>query len=130
MSLQSLIIEGKPDRERFTVIADGIRLSLRLKSFNYLVTLAVRCLTDGAGWVYKGDLEPRDSGTAMRYVYRLRFELKEATGNDTIMIENNKLGYYRLQCDTAPVLAVEDIDAIPDHTVRELLRSPKKQEVR
>jgi helicase len=90
----SLVIDGSPLRDKFLVLVNGKKTVLPAKSFKYLVKLTWAAFKNEDGWIHKNDLEPGDNQT--RYLYRLRKELQPALGPGQYIMENNRLGSYRL----------------------------------
>ncbi len=90
----SLVIDGTPVKDRFLVMVNGKRLSLPAKSFKYLVKLACAAFESQDGWVHKSDLEPGENQT--RYLHRLKKQIAAGLPADQSLIENNRLGCYRL----------------------------------
>ncbi len=111
----SLLIDGTPVKDRFLVVVNGRKLSLPAKSFKYLVKLAWAALSTEDGWVHKSDFEPGENQT--RYLHRLKKQIAGGVPPDQCLIENNRLGSYRL--------------AIPKHGIRmsraALARNPDKE---
>jgi hypothetical protein len=90
----TLVIDGTPVKDKFMVLLNGKKTILPAKSFKYLVKLAWAALKKEDGWIHKEDLEPGDNQT--KYMYRLRKQLQPALGAGQSIIENNRLGSYRL----------------------------------
>jgi helicase len=90
----TLVIDGTPVKDKFMVLLNGKKIILPAKSFKYLVKLAWAAFKNEDGWIHKNDLEPGDNQT--RYLYRLRKQLQPALGAGQSIIENNRLGSYRL----------------------------------
>jgi hypothetical protein len=90
----SLVIDGSPVKDRFLILVNGRKTILPAKSFKYLVKLTWATFRNEDGWIHKDDLEPGDNQT--RYVYRLRKQIKPSLDPSQFMIENNRLGSYRL----------------------------------
>jgi helicase len=90
----SLVIDGSPVKDKFLILVNGRKTILPAKSFKYLVKLVWAAFKTEDGWIHKNDLEPGDNQT--RYVYRLRKQIKPSLDPGQFMIENNRLGSYRL----------------------------------
>jgi helicase len=90
----SLVIDGSPVKDKFLVLVNGRKVILPAKSFKYLVKLTWAAFKNEDGWIHKNDLEPGDNQT--RYVYRLRKQIKPSLEPGQSVIENNRLGSYRL----------------------------------
>ena len=90
----SLVIDGTPVKDKFLILMNGKKTILPAKSFKYLVKLTWAAFKNENGWIHKEDLEPGDNQT--RYLYRLRKQLQPALGPGQSIMENNRLGSYRL----------------------------------
>jgi hypothetical protein len=90
----SLVIDGSPVKDRFLVLVNGRKTILPAKSFKYLVKLVWAAFKTEDGWIHKNDFEPGENQT--RYLYRLRKQIKPGLDPGQFMIENNRLGSYRL----------------------------------
>lgn len=90
----SLVIDGAPVKDKFLVWINGTRVTLPAKSFKYLVKLARAVWTGPDGWIHKNDLEPGDNQT--RYLHRLKKQMTPYLEPNQTLIENNRLGCYRL----------------------------------
>jgi hypothetical protein len=119
MSLQSLTITSRLAKERFIAVINGADVPLTWKSYRYLIILAAAHDGGNFGWVQKGDLEGGENQA--RYIYRLVHEVWDGIQDRTPFIVNNRLGFYKLQCDTPPAFDIDDPGLIPDHDVRSLL---------
>ncbi|MCJ7507463.1 MAG: DEAD/DEAH box helicase [candidate division Zixibacteria bacterium] len=87
-----LKLDGLPYRDNFLIYLDQKRIPLSAKSFKYLVKLVWGIFKREGGWVHKFEFEPGINQA--KYIYRLRNELKQDKIDE--LIENNRLGYYRL----------------------------------
>lgn len=115
----SIVIDGTPVRERFTVRINGRPVNLTGKSFKYLVRLAWSRLIRDNGWLYKEDLE-RGFNQA-RYLYRLRQEIGRDFFPDWPLYENNRSGYYRLAIDPEAIqVNIEALRASSDYEIRQM----------
>lgn len=90
----SLLIEGTPVKDRFLVVVNGRKLSLPAKSFKYLVKMAWAIFKNEDGWIHKNDFEPGENQT--RYLHRLKKQILPFLESDQTLMENNRLGGYRL----------------------------------
>ncbi len=119
-SPQSIEVDGAYERERYLVKIDGFPVRLTGKSFKYFTKLAWSRLYSETGWVYKEDLEI--GFNQARYLYRMKSEINDSLKCDWPVIENNRLGYYRLNIDPSQVrLNVESLKQHPDWEVRSLV---------
>ncbi len=112
-------IDGSPDGERYLVKINGFPIKLTGKSFKYFAKLACSRAKGDAGWIYKEDIEV--GFNQARYLYRM----KNVVGASLIfawpMIENNRLGYYRLNVDPAKIqINLDNLKSHPDYEVRVL----------
>jgi replicative superfamily II helicase len=90
----SIEIDGSFDRERYLVRINGFPVYLTGKSFKYLAKLAWSRLHRDSGWIYKEDIEI--GFNQARYLYRMKNEIGAGLNSPWPIIENNRLGYYRL----------------------------------
>ncbi len=117
---QAIEVEGSPDRERFVVTIDGFRVCLTGKSFKYFVKLAWARRFSQSGWLYKEDLEV--GFNQARYLYRMKTEIGSQLRNRWSMVENNRLGYYRLNVDPSAIrINIEQLREHPDWEIRSLV---------
>jgi helicase len=115
----SICIEGRPVKNRYSVIINNQSLTLPAKSFMLLTKLAVALVNNPDGWVHKDQLE---SGfNQSRYISRLKKELLPYLPEGYNLIENNRLGGYRLNL-TKENLKVEwgNLEKVEDEEVRSL----------
>jgi hypothetical protein len=114
---QRLVIDGRPDGERFLILVDDQPVPLTGKSFKYLTKLAwARQQKDG--WIFKDDLEI--GFNQARYLYRMKQELSDALGDAWEVVENNRLGSYRLAIDGQGLqFRSETLAQHPDWEVRQ-----------
>jgi helicase len=89
-----LVIDGAPVKDRFLVMVNERKLTLPAKSFKYLVKLAWTALSTEDGWIHKSDFEPGENQT--RYLHRLKKQIAAGSPSKRSLIENNRLGCYRL----------------------------------
>jgi len=96
---------------RMSIELAGRPLTLRLKSFKYLLALATaRCLSRD-GWIAKADIEAGEN--QIKYLYQLRRELAAAGHLSGNLIENDGNGHYRL---TLPPQALRfDLPRLAEH---------------
>lgn len=91
--------DSNPERHRIVIYPTESELKLTVyltsKSLLYLVKLAHSAVvSDAQGWIYKDDIEL--GFNQARYLYRMSQELKSGGIDGSSLIENNRLGYYRL----------------------------------
>ncbi|GAB4327927.1 MAG: hypothetical protein Kow0074_23540 [Candidatus Zixiibacteriota bacterium] len=89
-----LHLSGAPCRARVAVELAGRPLTLRLKSFKYLLALATARYLTRDGWIAKTDIEAGEN--QIKYLYQLRRELAQAGHTADNLIENDGNGRYRL----------------------------------
>jgi helicase len=117
---RSIDIDGSYELDRYLVRIDGHSVHLTGKSFKYLVKLAWSRLTRDAGWIYKEDIEV--GFNQARYLYRMKNEIAAGFSSSWPVIENNRLGYYRLKIDPDRIrINEESLRRHPDHEVRSML---------
>lgn len=93
-TIPRLLIDGAPVKDKFAIFLDGRKVDLPGKSFGYLFKLAWAVFEREGGWLHKLDLETGENQP--KYIYRLRKDLRVLTGSKQELIENNRLGFYRL----------------------------------
>lgn len=126
--LEMLEIDGSQDKERFVVKINGCPVKLTGKSFKYFTKLAWSRANRESGWVYKEDIEA--GFNQARYLYRMKNELTAGLGLDCSLIENNRLGYYRLDIDPAKIrFNRENLREHPDWEVRQLFEQMDPERV-
>jgi hypothetical protein len=115
-------IDGTYEADRFLVRIDGFPVRLTGKSFKYLTKLAWSRVNDATGWMYKEDIEV--GFNQARYLYRMKNEISAAFRSAWPVIENNRLGYYRLQIDPGKIrLNIDNLKTHPDYELRSLFES-------
>jgi helicase len=115
-------IDGTYEADRYLVRIDGFPVKLTGKSFKYLTRLAWSRLNDAGGWVYKEDIEV--GFNQARYLYRMKNEINAGLQSGWPVVENNRLGYYRLQIDPDKIrLNVDNLRSHPDYELRSLFES-------
>ena len=123
---RSIEIDGAYEHERYLVKIDGFPVRLTGKSFKYFAKLAWSRMHSESGWIYKEDLEI--GFNQARYLYRMKSEISDSLKCDWPVIENNRLGYYRLNVDPSQVqLNVECLRNHPDWEVRSLVADPGRE---
>ncbi len=94
-------VDGSQDRERFVIRINGRPVRLTGKSFKYFAKLAWSRQNAESGWMYKEDIEA--GFNQARYLYRMKNEVSAGLGSDWPVVENNRLGYYRLDVDPSKI---------------------------
>ena len=120
--VELLEIDGSPDKERFVVKVNDQTVRLTAKSFKYLAKLAWSRANNPAasGWVYKEDIEV--GFNQARYLYRMKNEVNAGLGYNWPLIENNRLGYYRLNADPEKIrINVVNLQNNPDYEIRQIV---------
>ena len=120
--VELLEIDGSPDKERFVVKINDQAVRLTAKSFKYLAKLAWSRANSPAasGWVYKEDIEV--GFNQARYLYRMKNEVNAGLGYNWPLIENNRLGYYRLNADPEKIrINVVNLQNNPDYEIRQIV---------
>ena len=120
--VQLVEIDGSSEKERYIIRINGQPLRLTAKSFKYLAKLAWRRANNPAasGWVYKEDIEV--GFNQARYLYRMKNEISDALGFDWPAVENNRLGYYRLNADPEKVrINIANLQNHPDYELRQMV---------
>jgi replicative superfamily II helicase len=116
-------IDGTCEQERFLVRINGFPVRLTGKSFKYLTKLAWSRLAGDGGWIYKEDIEM--GFNQARYLYRMKNEIAIGFRSAWPIIENNRLGYYRLQVEPCKIRMNQDnLKSHPDWEIRNLFVGP------
>ena len=116
---QLIEIDGSYEADRYLVRINGFPVRLTGKSFKYLTKLAWSRVNDDSGWVYKEDIEV--GFNQARYLYRMKNEINAGFKSGWPIIENNRLGYYRLHIDPANIkLNMDNLRSHPDYELRSL----------
>ncbi|MDZ4724293.1 MAG: DEAD/DEAH box helicase [candidate division Zixibacteria bacterium] len=117
---QCLEIDGSFEGERYLIKVNGVPVRLTGKSFKYLTKLAWSRVKGESGWIYKDDIEI--GFNQARYLYRMKNEITGALHSDWPVVENNRLGYYRLSLDPAKIqLNMGRLAEHPDYEIRGLI---------
>lgn len=90
---RALHFSGVKRRARICVNLNGWPYGLRLKSFKYLLALAVARFATAEGWIHQVDIEPGEN--QIKYIWQLRHELDNSPAFANL-IENDGCGSYRL----------------------------------
>jgi replicative superfamily II helicase len=113
-------IDGTFDRERYLVKINGYPVRLTGKSFKYFTKLAWSRLKRDSGWVYKEDIEV--GFNQARYLYRMKNEINANLSSNWPIVENNRLGYYRLDIDPEKIrINTQNLSNHPDYEIRSLV---------
>jgi helicase len=116
---QSVEVDGSFERDRYLVKIDGFPVRLTGKSFKYFAKLAWWRRRQPSGWVYKDDIEI--GFNQARYLYRMKNEINAELRADWPIIENNRLGYYRLDIDPGRIqINLDNLKNHPDYEIRSL----------
>jgi len=116
---ESIEIDGSYERERYLVRINGFPVRLTGKSFKYFTKLAWSRMHRDSGWIYKEDIEV--GFNQARYLYRMKGEICAGLNVSWPVIENNRLGYYRLNADPCHIrINVQNLKSHPDYEVRSL----------
>ena len=117
---ETIEIDGTFEQERYLVKINGFPVRLTGKSFKYLTKLAWSRMKRDPGWVYKEDIEV--GFNQARYLYRMKNEIKEGVQSGWPIIENNRLGYYRLDIDPEKIrINTDNLRDHPDYEIRSLI---------
>lgn len=116
-------IDGSYEGDRYLVRINGFPVRLTGKSFKYLTKLAWSRVGRDSGWIFKEDLEA--GFNQARYLYRLKSEIAAGFPSDWQVIENNRLGYYRLDIDPRSIsINYQNLRHYPDWEVQQLCANP------
>jgi hypothetical protein len=116
---ETIEIDGSYQGERYLVKINGFPLRLTGKSFKYFTKLAWSRLHADSGWIYKEDIE--HGFNQARYLYRMKGEISSGLNSSWSIVENNRLGYYRLDADPSKIkINVENLRNHPDFELRAL----------
>ncbi|MDH4157597.1 MAG: DEAD/DEAH box helicase [candidate division Zixibacteria bacterium] len=117
---EAVEIDGSLEGERFLVRINGFPVRLTGKSFKYFVKLAWSRLNRDAGWIYKEDIEV--GFNQARYLYRMKNEVNAGLNFAWPVVENNRLGYYRLNVDPCRIrVNLDNLKRHPDYEVRSMV---------
>ncbi|MCJ7459343.1 MAG: DEAD/DEAH box helicase [candidate division Zixibacteria bacterium] len=112
-----LFLDGTLIKGRYTVFIDNRKIFLSHKSFKYLFKLIWATFKKEGGWIHKLDLEEGENQG--KYIYRLK---KELSLSDRKLIENNRIGCYRLNLIKEKVhLNKNVLDNFEDYEIKKLL---------
>jgi len=112
-------IDGAYEGDRYLVRINGLPVRLTGKSFKYLAKLAWSRMSHENGWVYKEDLEI--GFNQARYLYRLKNEIAASYPSEWQIIENNRLGYYRLDLRPDRIkMNPDNLRSFPDFELQQI----------
>ena len=115
-------IDGRFESDRYLVKIDGYPVRLTGKSFKYLTKLAWSRLHGDTGWIYKEDIEV--GFNQARYLYRMKNEINAGISGHWPVVENNRLGYYRLDISPESIrFNVANLKDHPDYELRSIFES-------
>ncbi len=118
--LESLDVDGAFQDDRYLVRINGFPVRLTGKSFKYLVKLAWSRLHRDSGWVYKEEIEA--GFNQARYLYRMKQEIAGAVPFGGSLVQNNRLGYYRLNVEPSRItINREQLREHDDFEIRQLI---------
>lgn len=106
-SMGRLRIEGTAVKNRFLVQVNGRRLLLTHKLHEYLLKLVRALHKKEGGWINKFDLEGGDNQS--RYLWRLKRALEPYFPEGSLIIDNNRMGGYRLNIKLKDILISEEL---------------------
>ena len=117
---ESIEIDGRYEKERYLIRVNGFPVWLTGKSFKYFVKLAWSRRYREAGWIYKEEIE--QGFNQARYLYRMKNEITAGLSLNWPVIENNRLGYYRLNASKSAIrFSLENLKDHPDFELRQLV---------
>ncbi|MCP4685406.1 MAG: DEAD/DEAH box helicase [bacterium] len=115
-------IDGRFESDRYLVRIDGFPVRLTGKSFKYLTKLAWSRLNGDTGWIYKEDIEI--GFNQARYLYRMKNEINAGMSTNWPVVENNRLGYYRLDINPDGIrFNLDNLKDHPDYELRSIFES-------
>ena len=111
-----LVLDGSLVKGKYAIILDDRKILLSHKSFKYLFKLAWAVFKKEGGWIHKLDLEEGENQG--KYIYRLKKELSLSDGK---LIENNRIGCYRLNLKKEKIQVNKKVlENFEDYEIREL----------
>jgi helicase len=123
----SLVIDGTPVKDKLLIVVNGERLALPAKSFKFLVKLAWAGFANEGGWIHKNDFEPGENQT--RYLHRMKKQITPFLNPDQNLLENNRLGCYRLCIpQTQTKINLDALAKNPDAEIVEIARKLSNSE--
>lgn len=126
---ESVEVNGTYEKERYLLNINGFPVRLTGKSFKYFVKLAWARLYGGeSGWIYKEDIE--HGFNQARYLYRMKNEVSSGLNIDWQIVENNRLGYYRLAALPSNItINLENLKDHPDYEIQQIVAKEMNQKV-
>jgi hypothetical protein len=120
MRIESIVVDGAKQEDRYQISINGFKIHLTGKSFMYFTRLARFRQKEGNGWVWKEDLEP--GFNQARYLFRMKGEISKVLGDGWPVVESNRQGYYRLDAVTPEVISFNEstLREHEDYDVRKL----------
>jgi hypothetical protein len=123
-----LVITGKPIGRRFEVIINEQSVFLSGTSFYYLFRLSHHAVTVRGGYLQHSELDSGDNH--IRYIYRLRQELKANQVDSLLRIENDKNGGYRLLLSADHVsFDIQMLVRFPDARIQALAQQLNREQL-
>lgn len=115
--MPEIVIDGSKRRARFLILIDGEPVYLTGNSFMYFVRLAcARCREGTDGWCHKLELQTGSNQTG--YIFRMKNEIVPQIRSGWPVVENNRLGYYRLCASESSIHF--NMQNLKDHPIYEL----------
>lgn len=112
-----LVLDGSLVKGKYVIILDDRKILLSHKSFKYLFKLAWADFKKEGGWIHKLDLEEGENQG--KYIYRLKKELSLSDGK---LIENNRIGCYRLTLKKEKIqINKKVLETSEDYEIRTML---------
>ncbi len=112
-----LVLDGSLIKGKYAIILDDRKILLSHKSFKYLFKLAWAVFKKEGGWIHKLDLEEGENQG--KYIYRLKKELSLTDGK---LIENNRIGCYRLNLKKEKIqINKKVLETSEDYEIRAML---------
>lgn len=112
-------VDGTQEGERYVIRINGQPVRLTAKSFKYFAKLAWARVNSENGWLFKEEIEV--GFNQARYLYRMKQEISSGNNLSWQVIENNRLGYYRLAVTRDQIqVNVEALRTSDDYELRKL----------
>lgn len=122
--LETLEVDGSFQSDRYLVRINGFPVRLTGKSFKYLVKLAWARLHRDSGWMYKEEIEA--GFNQARYLYRMKQEITGVLPVGGSLVQNNRLGYYRLNLEPSRIVINHDrLAEHDDYEIRQMIAEQK-----
>ena len=117
LTKKGLVLDGSLVKGKYAIILDDRKILLSHKSFKYLFKLAWAVFKKEGGWIHKLDLEEGENQG--KYIYRLKKELSLTDGK---LIENNRIGCYRLNLKKEKIqINKKVLETSEDYEIRTML---------